>query len=154
MLKTVYLAGPISGLTYAEAAGTWRDYVADALDASGGGVTCLSPLRGKEYLSGSGKLEKQYLTGNQLSTAQGIVRRDFNDVKTCDAVFANLMGATRASLGTCWELGVAYALQKPVVLCIDKDSVHDHIFLTQTATYTFQHDLDEALDALLYLLGE
>lgn len=150
MKPRVYLAGPISGLSFDEAQNGWRAVVeAWGLD---NGVCVLSPLRGKDYLRGVGKLEKQYLDLSQLSSPQGIVRRDFNDVKTCDAVLANVLNATRISLGTAWEVGVAFALQKPLIAVLEPGSVHDHPFITQSATYTFS-TLDEALPALLYLLG-
>jgi nucleoside 2-deoxyribosyltransferase len=149
-MKTVYLAGPITGLTYGEAEDGWRTDAALYLTALG--VSPLSPLRGTQYLRDIGKLEKQYLNGSPLSSPQGIVRRDFNDVKNCDAILANFLDANRASVGTCWEMGAAYALQKPVVAVLAPKSIHDHAFITQTAAYTFDN-LEDALGALAYLLG-
>jgi len=150
-MKTVYLAGPITGLTYDQAEDGWRRWAADALSATGK-IKALSPLRGKHYLRDQGALEKQYLTLHQMSSPQGIVRRDFNDVKNCDAILAYFLGAQKASIGTCWEMGAAYALQRPVVAVLEPGSMHDHPFITQTAAYTF-NNIEDALDALIYILG-
>jgi len=148
--KTVYLAGPITGMTYAEAQDGWRQEAAILL--ANVGVIALTPLRGKDYLRSEGPLEKQYLNLSPLSSPQGIVRRDFNDVRTVDAILANFLDADRASIGTCWELGAAYALRTPVIAVVEKGSVHDHPFVTQTAAYTFDN-MPEALSALCYLLA-
>src|SRR5260221_181803 len=47
-MKTVYLAGPITGLDYAGAT-DWRNEA--KLQLALEGITGLSPMRGKEYLS-------------------------------------------------------------------------------------------------------
>lgn len=150
MTNSVYLAGPITGLTYVEAALTWRSEVTEVLESCGIHVRC--PLRGKEYLINQGKLEKQYLHLSPLSSPQGIVRRDFNDVKTCDLILVNFLGYDKASIGTTWEIGAAYALQKPVVVVMEPKSIHDHPFITQSATYVFDK-LDDGVDAVLHLFN-
>jgi nucleoside 2-deoxyribosyltransferase len=153
-MKFCYLAGPITGLTYAQAEYGWRTEFEAWITRHHycGKVKGLSPLRGKGYLESQGVLAKQYLNLHELSSPQGIVRRDFNDVKTCDAVLANFLGTTKVSLGTSWEMGAAYALQKPVVVILEKGSVHDHPFIAQSASYTFS-TFEEAMPALMLLLG-
>lgn len=151
-MKQVYLAGPITGLTFGESQDGWRTDIALAFLQCG--VKALTPLRGKDYLRHVGTLEKQYLHLSPLSSPHGIVRRDFNDVKNCDLVFANFLDAPgeRASIGTAWEFGVAYALQKAIIAVVKPGSIHDHPFIVQPATYTFDN-LEEALDAALFVLG-
>jgi hypothetical protein len=51
MKHYVYLAGPITGLTY-EGATEWRNVAAEKLDSDK--IETLSPLRGKNYLLGRG----------------------------------------------------------------------------------------------------
>ena len=51
-MKKIYLAGPISGLTY-EGAQDWRDEFSASISAE---IACFSPLRGKEYLKMRGPL--------------------------------------------------------------------------------------------------
>ena len=150
MTRSVYLAGPITGLTYAEAQDGWRAVA----EEWGGlhGVRMLSPLRGKEYLRDVGRLEKQYLHLSPLSSPHGIVHRDFNDVRNADCILANFLDATGASIGTAFEFGAAFALRTPIITVREKGSVHDHPFITIPSTYVFDN-MDEALDALAFLLA-
>ena len=76
--------------------------------------------------------------------------RDFNDVKRCDAILVNLLGAKSASLGTVMELGWAYALQKPVVVAIEPiGNPHDrHPMIEETIRFRAP-DLDAAIDAAM-----
>ena len=119
--KTIYLAGPIAGLSYEDARNGWRkDFAALMPDH----IQCLSPMRAKQFLSGVKKLAfEANAYDNPLATAKGIVTRDRNDVKTCDLMVANFLGAQKGSLGTAMEFGWADAWRKPVILIIEKDGV-------------------------------
>ena len=55
-MKKIYLAGPISGLTF-EGAQDWRTYFSNKINPE---IQCLSPLRGKDYLKMRGPLEGSY----------------------------------------------------------------------------------------------
>ena len=147
-MKTVYLAGPITGLSFAEAQDGWRATAAGFLREYG--IKPLSPLRGVE--SAIGQYTPIVDEHSSARTAQSIVRRDFNDVKNCDAVLAYFLGADRVSIGTCWEMGASYAMQKPVIAVLASHTVHDHAFIRQTATITCDN-LAEALRDLAYVLG-
>jgi nucleoside 2-deoxyribosyltransferase len=111
-----------------------------------------SPLRGKGYLRGLGKLEDQYLGLHPLSEDAGIVCRDRNDVNTAAAVVLNLVGAERVSIGTMVELGWADAARVPTIVIMEKGNVHDHSFVRQLAGYVVE-DPDTALDILATILG-
>lgn len=127
----VYLAGPIAGLNY-EGATSWREYTKNSLGQSG--IQGYSPMRAKEFLDGIEKfslhtLEENdpYRALNVLASIDGIIGRDSFDVRTCDLVLANFVGATAISMGTIWELGLAYGLNKPVVVAMeDKGNPNDH----------------------------
>lgn len=156
--KRVYLAGPIAGLTYEEATLSWRDKVARALDGhypasdDPGSYTSVvtaiqtySPMRGKIFLKGTGeKIGKQGYEQHPMSSMQGIIGRDRNDVMNADLVFMNVYGADKVSIGTTVELGWADAFRKPVVLILDKNGVHDHAFYKGLATYVCD-DLEEGI---------
>jgi Nucleoside 2-deoxyribosyltransferase len=131
-MSKVYLAGPISGLPYAQAQ-VWRNVVADSL---GPMIECYSPLRCKDYLRVHGALEGSY-EGNPLSTDRGIMTRDHWDCMTCDLVFANLLGATeRVSIGTAMEIAWAHAYRKPLVLVIeDAGNIHDHPMIREAVGF-------------------
>lgn len=136
----VYLAGPISGLTYDEGQ-DWREYAQAALAHHG--IAGYSPLRQKEFLRSEGVLSQAY--ANPMATDRGIMRRDFNDVKTSHVVLINLLGAKSASQGTVMEMGWAYALQIPVVVAVeDAGNIHEHPMNRQTWDYRVPC-LDQAL---------
>lgn len=143
----VYLAGPITGLTY-EQAQDWRLWFRRTCPAP---WACLDPLRGFEHLN----------DGTQLpDTFQGefdAVARDLTDISSCDVVVVNLAGAERISIGTMCELGYARAKGKFIVTVLDGDSYyfggsvrnpHDHLFVRQMSDVVVAQ-LPEAIDAIL-----
>lgn len=142
----VYLAGPIAGSTYADAV-EWRAAVSARLAP---GITALSPMRGKGQLAGNkGKLGGFYPSDDPMTTPAGIVARDFADVKRCDLVLMNLLGAESVSIGTMVELGWASALGKPVIVAWDGGvhvlrNPHYHPFVHQIASFRVG-SLDEAI---------
>lgn len=133
MLPKVYLAGPITGLTYDEGQ-DWRTEAIDYFAAHG--IHALSPLRNKEFLRTFGKLNDQYLNVNPLSDDSGIVTRDRNDVKTCDCVLMNLLGAQKVSIGTMIEVGWSDAYRKPLIVVMEKTgNINEHSMLRGIAGY-------------------
>ena len=153
-MKQVYLAGPITGLSYADARNGWRRDVADMLFPH---VDCLSPMRAKEFLAKEENLRGDPgMYDNVLASSKGILTRDFNDVSVCDAIIANFIGATKVSIGTCVEFGFAHALRKPVILVMEPPAwknVHDHAFLDQIAGYRVDNLNDAAFIAKSLLLA-
>jgi nucleoside 2-deoxyribosyltransferase len=130
----VYLAGPITGLKHEEAT-SWRDDVSDRLSADG--IACISPLRGKDYLKGTGHIEA-YGYNNPLSTDRAIVTRDRLDLTSSNLVIMNLLGTSRISIGTMVELGWADAHKIPVLLIIEDHETsmpprnpHEHAFVRE-----------------------
>lgn len=137
----VYLAGPIRGLSYIEAT-QWRWHVSCMLLPD---ITTYSPMRGKEALEGSGCLdERDLITDDPTFTPKGIVGRDYNDVRNCDLLFANLLDA-KYSIGTISEIAAAHILNKPIVLVMEQGNIHDHPFITEPAMY-WVDDLDKAIE--------
>lgn len=122
-MKKVYLAGPISGLTYDECV-AWRDEATRELSRHG--IAGYSPMRNKAFLRDYGVIEGSY-PGYALSGDRAIMTRDHHDTTTADAILVNLLGVDRVSIGTVMELAWAYTRQIPVVLMIeDGGNVHDH----------------------------
>lgn len=148
-MKTVYLAGPITGLTYDDGQ-DWRLRAAAQLDQLG--VRALSPLRGKDYLRSFGKLEDQYVGVHALSEPAGIVTRDRNDCTKSDVVLANFLGAERVSIGTVMECAWADLARVPLVLVMEPDNIHQHAMVRQVAGYIVD-DLDEAVAITATILG-
>lgn len=149
----VYLAGPISGLTY-DGATSWREEAADEL--SWAGILALSPMRGKEYLQGIGKIggtpEESYME-NVISTPPAIVGRDRNDTQKSDLVLMYLLGAEKVSIGTMIEAGWADAARVPLVIVMEKGNIHWHCMLNQIASYIVP-TLNDGIDVVkLFLQG-
>jgi len=113
-MSKVYLAGPIRGLTYSQAA-EWRTEFRERLHPA---IQAFSPLRGKEFLDDGKVISGTY--PEPLATGKAIAVRDGHDVMTCDVLVVNALGITEVSGGTSWELGIAWALRKPVVLITDQ----------------------------------
>ena len=136
----VYLAGPISGLTFGEST-DWR--VAVRRELADVGIDAFSPLRAKDFLASEGALEGSY-EHHPLSTAKGILTRDRWDVLTADLVLVNLVGAERISIGTVMEIAYADSVRTPVVLAMEPGNAHTHPMLEQASGYIV-HTLEEAV---------
>src|SRR5258708_37356165 len=100
----IYLSGPICGFTFAEST-KWRfdvfEELADFAEILDRMRDVMSPTA--DTVIG--------LSGGSSSTADpvmqsdcGIVTRDYNDTTTSTILFVNLLGATKASIGTVAEI--------------------------------------------------
>ncbi len=150
----VYLAGGIAGLRGAEAT-DWRLEAAERLNTRR--VETLDPMRAKAALSAQTRIStdfNDYKDRGAFFTAKGIMTRDFNDVKRCDALLVNLLAAEKPSLGTIMELAWAYAFQKPAVIAIEASgNPHDlHPMIHEAMPFRVT-TLDEAIDAVAVILG-
>jgi nucleoside 2-deoxyribosyltransferase len=110
-VKTVYLAGPILGLTVAEA-NDWRDDVASRLWSYG--IVGISPLR-CEPPGISGTYAGTY-DDPKFGTLKAIASKNVFDTKACDLTLCYIPNRPEPSVGTIIELALAYAYHKPVIL--------------------------------------
>ncbi len=141
----VYLAGPISGLSYQQALAGWR-LSAEALLAMRG-IKSINPMRFKDRLAGEVSICEIGYSGSQ-NNSKAIVTRDRNDIIRCDAVLMYLLCADTVSKGTMVELGWADVLRKPVVVVMEPEgNIHDHSFVREIAGWVVP-TLDEAVDIL------
>lgn len=118
----VYLAGPITGISYGECT-DWRAY-ADTLLSPG--ISGVSPMRAKEYLASKPVIDHSY-EDTVLSCSKGITTRDRMDVQRADLVLVNLIGAKTVSIGTVMEIAWADAYGVPVVVAMEPTgNLHEH----------------------------
>lgn len=154
--KTVYLAGPITGLTHDEARYGWRQKFKGLLaDAGLDHIHCSSPMRGKEFLKNYGILgsDQSQFSDHVLSTAAGITTRDFNDVKTCDAMVACFLESNSVlSGGTFMEYGFAHAFQKPIVVIGDEKDPNVYHLMAERVRGYLVPTLEEAVIVVGHLL--
>lgn len=145
---SVYLAGPIKGLTYTDAVG-WRRVAAEHLARFG--IEVLSPLRFKQELLPANEAIIDSYDHHPLTTARGITARDRFDVGRCDIVLACFLGAKTASAGTAVEFGWADLLRKPIVMVIEPSgNPFDHPMMREIAAYRVE-TLEEALELVVCL---
>lgn len=148
-MSLVYLAGPITGLSYGEAT-DWRSYAIQSLAKEN--IKGLSPLRCKEYLMLEKKIAQKY-DSFVLSTGKGITTRDRWDCLRCDVLLVNLLGAEKVSIGTMMELGWASSNNKPIVLCIeDQGNIHDHAMVREVCGFAV-NSLDHGLEIVKTLFA-
>lgn len=139
---TIYLAGPITGLSY-DGATDWREETIRAFENE---ITCFSPLRAKTYLAGlknipdSGTIYSPF----PLSSQRGIFCRDSFDVNRCDLLLVNLLGADRVSIGTVMEIAWAAQLRKPIVAAMEDNNIHNHAMIREAMPFIVP-TLDDAL---------
>jgi nucleoside 2-deoxyribosyltransferase len=150
----VYLAGGIAGLKGVDAT-DWR--IDAAVDLRLHDIETLDPMRAKAELSKQEQISTNFHNYEQKGaffTSRGIMTRDFNDVKRCDALLVNLLGLEKPSLGTIMELAWAYALQKPAVVAIEKTgNPHDNHPMIHEAMPFRVETLDEAIFSVAVILG-
>lgn len=124
----VYLAGPITGLSYGQTV-DWREDFASRLP---NWIIPLSPMRGKAYLKHEAEIADKY-DDAVMSTAKAITTRDRWDVQRSDVMVANLLGAERVSIGTMIELGWADSARVPIVLVMEERNPHNHAIVREVA---------------------
>lgn len=151
-MKTVYLAGPITGLDYAGAT-DWRVETVRILADSG--IKGLSPMRGKEYLSSVKEFTMdgdKYKPLNVMSSNRGIMTRDRWDATRCDVLLVNLLDAKRVSIGTCMEIAWADLARIPVVCAMEPEgNPHDHGMILEAIGFRTA-SLNEALHIIKAML--
>lgn len=152
---TVYLAGRISGLTFADATG-WRNYVTDLLEDE---FEVLNPMAKpdlaiiEELTSPTEPVADSY--HGELSAAN-IFRADMEDVLNANFVIADL--AHGVVFGTPFEVGVAWYNGSTIVFVDPENKFGKHPFVAGLAqaddakeTYLVK-TYDEAVEVLKQLI--
>lgn len=141
--QTVYLGGPITGLTYKEAT-EWRQLVYDSVSAN---FEIRDPMRKKQCLAIS-TTPINAIDNSRIETSTDfIMMRDYEDVKKADILFVNLLNAGKASIGTIAEIAWAYQVRKPVIVVMEQGNPHWHPFIIGMASILV-HTLSEGINVL------
>lgn len=144
---TIYLAGPMNGLTWREAL-EWRARVERELGSS---WQLINPVRAQidedkldEPIGSQVRNEGVYV--DLHLTATGICAQDEFFIDQSDWILANFVGASRTSIGSVWELGYAWGKGKKIMSVLTPgDVLHDHPFVRRRS-HVFTQNLDEAID--------
>ena len=129
----IYLSGPISGFTFAEAT-AWRN---EAYDILSDFAEVLDPMRGKQAPDEQ-EVDAESCDADdpQLLTDRGIVTRDYFDTRTSTILFVNLLGSRKASIGTIAEIAWAYMLRIPTIIVMENQgNPHEHGFIREMAGF-------------------
>ena len=147
MNKSVYLAGPISRMSYDECT-EWREYAKKALEDVG--IVAKSPMRAKTHLSGQDDLTAM-IEDHSFYNNNTIVSFDFFDVQNSDVILAYFKGAQVVSIGSLFEIAWCYPNRKPVVYVPDEKGLHIHPFVLAACPFIVE-DLDTAIEVVKRLL--
>ena len=129
----IYIAGPITGLSYEEVMNRFRGQAALYKHY---GYDVLCSMVGKDYLK-----EEKFLHGEGYSTpasnSHAIKGRDMWMVRQCDIILVDFSAGDAASIGSCFEMAWASMLGKHIVTVIPEGNVHKHAFVTECADVVF-----------------
>ncbi len=139
----IYLAGPITGLSYEDAT-HWRIQATNALPA----VRCFSPMRAKAAQRGCEKLGWGANAANAedpIFTIRGIITRDYLDCVKADLLLVNFEpSAPETSTGTVSEISWAWAAHVPTVVIAKPGNLHDQKWIRELVPY-WTNNLQDAL---------
>ena len=86
-----------------------------------------------------------------MSSITGINVRDFNDVKTADALLVNFLDSNdKISIGTIMEIAWARAFQIPIVIVMEENNPHNHGMLTFGNLVV--NTLEEGIELIIMIL--
>ena len=149
---TVYLAGPIAGLSF-KGCTDWRNYASEQLALAG--IKGVSPMRAKDYLSHLTNISEtgeEYEHLGHFSTSRAVYTRDRFDCMRCDVLLINLVGAERVSIGTMFEAAWADSRGTPIVCAMEENgNLHSHMMLSEMIGFRVP-TLDEALHCVKAIL--
>lgn len=121
----IYLAHPISGLSYDEIVTYYEDTIYQLPR-----YEILCPMTAKPALRNEKRL-RAFDYDYPTATNKAILRRDHWMVEQADIVYVNLIGATEVSIGCVAELAWAWHLCKHTVVALEKESIHWHAFVIE-----------------------
>lgn len=144
MKPTLYLAGPMSGLTWRQAL-EWRKQATDILHTH---WRIINPVRHQVSVE---QLDEIIPCGVQDDShtalhlcATGLCAQDEFYIDQSDWLLCNYLDAVRPSFGTVWEQGYAWGRNKHILSVIEPGSLHDHPFVRRRS-HVFTPNLDDAI---------
>lgn len=147
MTPTVYLAGPIKGLTFEDAT-AWRRIAAGQLNQKG--IHTIDPVE-RELRKHQGALGCS--ADGVMSGQRAIVVKDRDHIRRADAMLVNLLGAGSVSIGTMIEFGWADAKRIPIVTIIEAGNPHDHSFVRELSGWVVS-TIEDGVAVLSALFSE
>lgn len=133
MPRKLYIAHPISGLSYEEVMSYYHKVISNLQDY----YEIFHPMLGKEYLRTEIKFKAEGYD-NPVSTNHAIVERDHWMVSMVDIVYVDFTDIENVSIGCVMELAWAMHMGKHTVVVMDKENIHRHAFIIECADIIFE----------------
>jgi len=142
-LGTIYLIGPIGGLSYEQATG-WRIEARNVLEDMGWEV--FDPMSGKECLQQTQDIGVDL--ANEKTVENGyIYHSDLRRINRADILLANwLIASHRPPIGTMFEYGYASAKDKCIITVSTDDYFIKHPFVVNSSIIV--STMEEAYEAV------
>ena len=144
---TIYLAGAITGCTYAGCT-DWREWMIEELAKSK--IRGISPMRAKLYLLHETNIGDHY-DKEILSCQKGIYHRDKWDALRCSGLFFNFLNLEKATVGSSIEFGWGTGRPDcpPIVVAVNqhKGNPQDHAMIREGAGFIVP-DLEQAVTTI------
>jgi nucleoside 2-deoxyribosyltransferase len=142
---SIYLAGPMSGLTWRQAL-AWRKVVEAELSSR---WRLINPVRAQVPEERMDDIipcptQKNRKKVDLWVTATGVTAQDEFFIDQSDWILAHFLGAEIVSIGTVWEMGYGWANNKKIITVLEPESIHDHGFVRRRS-HVFTPSLDEAI---------
>lgn len=125
----VYLVGPISGCSYEEAS-NWRETATRLIESRGHSV--FNPMAGKDCLKSEDNIAFSYEDHLMLKSTH-IFQADLHRIKHSDVLFCNLQNLKGYSIGSFFEIGYGYAMNKVIIIVTDDKTIAEHPFIKNSS---------------------
>lgn len=139
----IYLAGPVTGLSYEDAT-QWRVEAVRRLPE----IRCFSPMRAKQAQQGRqclGWEANDLHDADAIFTPKGIVARDYLDCRKADLLLVNFEpSAPEISIGTVSEISWAWADRTPTIVIATPGNRHDCKWLRELVPF-WTDNFDDAI---------
>jgi len=142
---SIYLAGPMSGLSWREAL-AWRREAEAELSKD---WRLINPVRAQvpedqqnEIIEATTQLDTKKVDIEVTATA--VTAQDEFFIDQSDWILAYFLGAGKISIGTVWELGYGWGTGKKIFSVLEPGSIHDHAFVRRRS-HVFSPHLSDAI---------
>ena len=141
---SIYMAHPITGLQGKEVINYYSE-TKDFLSDIGYEVYC--PMIAKGYMISEKEFKSHGYDGNPIALNHAIKERDKWMVKSSKVLLLDLSGSKNVSIGCVMELAWAEEFGNHTIVVMEKDNIHNHAFVLESADIVF----DNIDDARVYL---
>lgn len=141
----IYVAGSISHLKMKDAKNTFDNIKYEIEQHTEHKAYC--SLRHIHNIDNDTIIRPHSHNEDYLSTDVSIFNRCRNDIRRADIVLFYLRDVKKVSIGSIYEMSLAYTLSKDIIVVMEDGNIHDHAFVKQSASYI----TDNILDVIEYL---